>query len=168
MVKIKVPYCKDSAMALWPTFNPSLEDKHGANGRAGEKGEQDCISLIEEHLPRYKICYDHTQDCVGQYFGIDLTCVSKDSIDTIDCKSGYTGLYWNREGQYWYITVKKDFFSPRKCNTHFMHVGLKGDVFVLYEKNILIDTWEDLHPIPCEYGVRIKLLDIKHFAETNL
>lgn len=49
-----------------------------------------------------------------------------------------------------------------------MHVGLKGDVFVLYEKNILIDTWEDLHPIPCEYGVRIKLLDIKHFAETNL
>jgi hypothetical protein len=169
MVIVNVPPNQDCIKALWPTFKVSIEEKYGKKGTQGTAGEDHCMNLIQQYLPRYKICYNHSQDCVGQYFGIDLTCVSSTGIDTIDCKSGTTGLYWDREEQYWYITVKPDFFNTRKQNTHFMHVGHKGDVFVLYKKEDLREYLKKPNStIQDKYGVRVKVSNMKDFSETNI
>lgn len=170
MKVIQVPYSKDCADELWPSFKVSLEEKHGERGSQGAHGEANCIKLIESYLPEYKICYDHSQDCIGQYFGIDLTLISKNSMDTVDCKSGKTGLYWDTENKYWYITIRKESFNTRKKNTHFIHVGPKGDVFVMYKKNDLINFINNNKSviIPGEYGIKVQVNHIKEFAKTNL
>jgi hypothetical protein len=172
MIVKKIPYDDDVRKVLWPSFKLSIAEKHGNSGAIGQRGEENAIKLIEKHYASsFQVCYDHSEDVVGQYCGIDLTLIGKSGTMTIDVKSGKTGLYWDKDKQYWYITIRDDFFdNPRKTNTAFMHVGPKGDLFVMYNKAKMYDYIKslDCKLIKDKYGNRLRMSDWPDFVEHNL
>lgn len=172
MLVKKVPYDDDVRKAIWPSFKVSIADKHGNNGVIGQRGEENAIKLLKENYPdTFQVCYDHSEDVIGQYQGIDLTLFHKNGIRTVDVKSGKTGLFWDREKQYWYITVREDFFNvSRKVNDTFMHIGPKGDLFVLYNKREMLDLFinESELFIKDNYGYRLRKEDWPSFMQHNI
>lgn len=167
---IKSPYNDEIRKAVWYSFKKSNVDKHGKNGAIGERGEQNAIKLLTEIMSPKSIV-DHSEDALMQLLGVDLTVVG-DKVRTIDVKSGKTGLYWNRDRSYWYITIKDEFFKPEKVNTHFMHLGPKGDVYVMYSKTDLINWMSSdenkKRLIKDDYGYRIRREDWPDFMHTNM
>jgi len=171
MIVKKIPYDDDVRKAIWPSFKLSLEEKHGNSGAIGQRGEENAINLIQEHFPNmFQVCYDHSEDVAAQYRGIDLTLFHRQGIMTVDVKSGKTGLYWDRDNKYWYITLREDFFNKRKNNNAIMHVGPKGDLFALYNKSEMEKFFisnEELF-IKDEYGYRLSMDDWPDFIQHNL
>ena len=172
MIVKKLPYDDEVRKVIWPSFKVSIADKHDNNGAIGQRGEEHAIKLLDKHFPdTYKLCYDHSEDVIGQYQGIDLTLFHRNGIMTVDVKSGKTGLYWDRNNQYWYITIRDDFFnSNRKTNNAFMHVGPKGDLFVLYNKAKMFTFFNEHNYLFVEdtYGHRLRMSDWPPFVEHNL
>jgi hypothetical protein len=172
MLVKKIPYDDDVRKAIWPSFKVSIADKHGNSGAIGQRGEENAIKLIQKHFPdSYRVCYDHSEDVIGQYQGIDLTLFHSNGILTVDVKSGKTGLYWDRDKQYWYITIRDDFFNnKRKINNTFMHVGPKGDLFIMYDKVKMFNhiNQPDSNLIQDTYGYRLRMSDWPFFVEHNL
>jgi hypothetical protein len=170
MLVKKIPYDDDIRKAIWPSFKLKIEDKHGKNGAQGLKGEEAAIKLIEQDYPQYTLCLDHSEDVAGQYQGIDLTLFSKSGILTVDVKSGKTGLYWDRDNMYWYITIKDEFFIDRKINEEFFHVGLKGDKYARYLKKDMKNLFNDRRNIfiKDEYGYRLKKENWPDFITHNI
>jgi hypothetical protein len=169
MLVLKVPYNEDVKQILWPAFKVSIEDKHGDSGSQGLRGEQNAIALAKEHLT-FPICYDHSEDVVGQLFGIDLTLVGTGSFITVDVKSGRSSLYWNKADKYWFVTVKKSYFDKRKKNTHIMHIGPKGDLFVMYRKDDLLNAIKDDKVVYTEQDEntwRVHVDSIKYLSKHN-
>lgn len=172
MIVKKIACDEDVRKAIWPSFKVSIAEKHGNSGAIGQRGEENAIKLVEKHFPGiYQVCYDHSEDVVSQFQGIDLTFFSKNHIITVDVKSGKTGLYWDRNRQYWYITIRTDYFNNiRKSNNTIMHVGPKGDLFVMYDKakmyNFINNPGSKL--IEDTYGYRLRMSDWPDFVEHNL
>lgn len=171
MIVKKIPYDDDVRKALWPSFKVSIAEKHGNSGAIGERGEQNAIRLIEKHFPNaYTVCYDHSEDVAAQYCGIDLTLFNRHGIMTVDVKSGKTGLYWDKDKQYWYITIREDFFDTRKTNDTFIHVGPKGDLFVMYSKKDMQGLFINEQELfkKDTYGYRLRMSDWPDFIQHNL
>lgn len=168
---IKIVQPEEIRKVLWPAFKINNGTKHGVNGVNGGLGEQAAIGLIEKIYPDYyKIVLDHSDDCIGQLQGIDLTFIGNGKYDTVDVKTGKTGLYWNKERKYWYITIQHDFFDTKKLNSYFMHVGPKKDIFAWYSKDkmkdYMIDYPDYFHRD--EYGYILKKNNWPDFLEHNL
>jgi len=171
MIVKKVPYDDDARKALWPSFKISIIDKHREMGATGDRGEKNALLLLKDDF-NFAICYDHAEDVIGQLYGIDFTCYSKDSHPvTIDVKSGGSSLYWDKTNKYWYITIKEDFFNKRKTSTHIMQVGPKGDLYAYYEKNKMIDFLAEKAKdvlTKTAYGYILKLKDFPNFIQHNI
>ena len=166
---IDIPYNEELRNAIWPAFKVEIEDKHGYGGTEGARGEANALKLLIENF-NYNTIINHAKDVWSQLFGIDFTCFNnrKDHI-TVDAKSGRSSLYWDKENKYWYITIRPEFFDPEKNNSHVMHVGPKGDLFVMYEKRKMEEymfTCKRL--IQDNYGKRLRLQDFPDFVEHNI
>jgi hypothetical protein len=169
---IEVIQPEEIRKVLWPAFKLDNGTKHGINGVNGGLGEQAAINLIEAKYPNlYKTVLDHSNDCIGQWQGIDLTFIGNGVFNTVDVKTGKTGLYWNKEKKYWFITIRDEFFNhPRKTNSHFMHVGPKKDIFAMYSKRdmeeYMLDYPDFFHKV--EHGYILKKNDWPDFISHNL
>lgn len=174
MKVISVPFNPIVRDAIWKAFKPVLEDKHGTSGSEGRRGELCALKLLEEHFD-YPVCYDHSEDVVGQLFGVDFTLISGKHMCTVDVKSQRSALYWNKQRCYWYITVREDFFDPRKTNSHIMHVGPKGDLFAFYEKAKMKELFDSMMSLPNQnvfikdtYGYQLALDKWPPFIQHNI
>lgn len=167
---VKIPFDQKKAAEMWPSFVPNIEDKHGSSGHTGNRLEEAAVSLVQTHFPGVEICIDHSTDVVGQFYGIDYTLIKRDRSITVDVKGGRTGVYWDRDNRYWYVTIRDDFFNERKINSHFMHVGPKGDLYAIYSKRKMKEHIE-ANPhllIPDTYGSRLKIKDLPQGSDSNI
>jgi hypothetical protein len=169
---VKLVQPEEIRATLWPAFKLDNEVKHGQNGLNGGLGEQAAIKLIKEHYPnKFKSVIDHANDCIGQLQGVDLTFIGRSDMRTVDVKTGRTGLYWNKERKYWFITIREEFFNnPLKVNSHFMHVGPKKDIFAWYPKAAMEEYFLDCPDFfhKAEHGYVLKKQDWPDFIEHSL
>lgn len=168
-VVVELPYNDEVAKTFWPSFKVTLEEKHGDNGKEGHRGEQNAIKLLKENFD-FDVLYDHGKDVISQLHGIDFTAVKiKRKFITIDAKSGRSNLYYDRNEQYWYITLREDIFVSHKFNTHVMHVGPKGDLFAYYDKEKMNEFRKKSgRLIADKYGYRLKVKDFPDFVHHNI
>ena len=169
MIIVEVPYNDEVRKAVWNAFKVSIEEKHGENGSEGLRGEQNALNLLEENFD-FKVIYDHSKDVIGQLYGVDFTCINP-SIKpiTVDAKSGRSNLYYDRNEQYWYITLRDDIFNPRKINSHVMHIGPKGDLYAFYEKEKMDEfRKKSARLIKDGNGYRLKVKDFPDFVQHNV
>lgn len=168
MITIKLPYYDEVRKAIWPSFKISIEEKHGQSGIEGHRGEQNALKLFDEHF-EFDVIYDHSEDVVGQLYGVDFTGISsKRKPLTIDAKSGSSSLYYDRNEQYWYITLRDEIFNPRKINTHVIHIGPKGDLFAFYNKQKMDEFRKrSARLVEDKYGQRLKVKDFPDFVVHN-
>lgn len=122
--------------AIWPSFKPSIIDKHGIAGSIGERGEEHAITHISNEFNSQTVL-NCAQSPVLQLLGIDLIADTWSGIITFDIKAGSSSLYWDKDALSWYITISDDFFIERKKNDYIMHTGVKGDLFCYYKTSVM-------------------------------
>lgn len=132
MIVCKTDHDQSLADAIWPSFVPTLEEKHGAAGGIGRRGEESAAAIIQKYFDGVKVLISH-EDCLHQLMGIDITLINKDgTISLVDVKAGRSGLYYS-DGS-WYITLRKDHYNTMKKTEYLMHIGPKGDVYAYYDR----------------------------------
>lgn len=168
MIVETIPF--DENQTEWKSFTRTLEEKHGEAGAKGAKGEAYAIELIRQNFPMIVKVIDHSLYWKDQLRGIDLTLESKKRTVTVDVKYGRSSLYYHAKDRRWYITVRHDLWNPRKENSHVMHVGPKGDLFAIYDKEKM-HTWmkENQDKLQfVEYGHILNINDLPDFVNTNI
>lgn len=126
---------------IWPSYTPTLQEKHGVKGEKGARGEDNALLHLtnKEYFPDFKLIVRH-EDSMHQLMGIDFTCFGSDGGHFIDAKSGSSSLYWTRDTG-WYVTFRSDWFiNPDKKTEYIMHLGPKGDVFAIYHV-VTLGNW---------------------------
>lgn len=159
---------------IWPAYKPTLEEKHGSSGAKGARGEENAAVLLqnEEHFPELDVIIKH-EDALHQMIGVDFTTVGKNGrVNYIDVKAGSSALYWDKELGEWYITFRPEWYSnANKKTDYFMHLGPKGDLFVIYKLNDILEWLVDNHKLLKEekYGKILYKKDWPlHLIHTNL
>ena len=154
---------------IWPSFKPTLEEKHGYTGNMGETGERNALTLIESGTPfgdvKYVVWH---QDALHQMMGIDFT-IFNGRYFFVDVKSGASSLYYDKTvgGRYgWYITVRPSVLNKTNKTDILMHLGPKGDVYVWYPKKKMKD-YIDSH-YDGNDSVRLYTRDWPEFIKSNL
>lgn len=167
MYKLTIPYNEDVKDALgWNAFKVDIEEKHGDSGIKGRIGEEFAMKhLLDLNA---KTCFDHSYCALSQWTGVDITAIYSDRTETIDVKHGSSFLYYHKDGRYWYIKVWEDVFNPRKINTHLMHVSVKGDLYVKYNKDRMQEYINNRQIVPSDGYYFIPVRDVLNFVESNL
>lgn len=166
MIFATTPHDPELASAIWATYKPTLEEKHGRAGAMGKRGEEQAAVILASLFPEAKAIINH-EDCLHQLLGIDITVLNHDGSSVfIDVKTGSSNLYWTSE-KGWYITIKPSFFDARKKTEHIMHMGPKGDVFACYDRRSMMQFFVD-KKIPLCYDFEIPVRHWPNFVITNL
>lgn len=153
---------------IWPTFKPTLQEKHGTSGEIGARGEDNALLHLtnEKYFPNFKMIIKH-EDSAHQLMGIDFTCFGNDGGHFIDAKSGSSALYWTKELG-WFLHFKSEWFAnPLKKTEYMMHLGPKGDIFAIYHIGSL-GHWRKDNLDKFEEGKYGYILLKKHWEDATI